>query len=50
MLAALNRDPEADLHQLLANVRREIDDFVQDAPQFDDITMLGFEFIGRDPK
>ncbi len=50
MLAALNRDPEADLHQLLANVRREIDDFVQDAPQFDDITMLGFEFIGSDPK
>ncbi len=46
MLAALNKDPEASPVQLLANVRTAIDAFVGDAPQFDDITMLGFSYFG----
>ena len=40
MVEALNRDPEAGPEALLRNVRQEIDGFVGDAPQFDDITML----------
>ena len=40
---ALNRDPLADPKQLIANVRADIDVFVGDAPQFDDITMLAME-------
>ncbi len=46
MLAVLNSDPEPAPEQLLRNVRAEIDAFVGDAPQFDDITMLGFSYFG----
>lgn len=43
MLAALNEDPNASPQTLLAEVKKSIDAFVQDAPQFDDITMLCME-------
>lgn len=46
MLQALNRDPNADPQTLLKTVRQEIDAFVGDAPQFDDITMLGLYYKG----
>ena len=46
LLDALNRDPSAPPKQLLSTLRKEIDTFVGDAPQFDDITMLGFHYIG----
>ena len=46
MVAALNRDPTADPETLLRTVRQEIDAFVGDEPQFDDITMLGLYYRG----
>lgn len=46
MLAALNRNPEASPMELLHNVKKEMDLFVGDAPQFDDITMLVIAFWG----
>ena len=46
MLTALNRDADAEPEELLHKVREEIDAFVGDAPQFDDITMLGFSYKG----
>lgn len=46
MLAALNRNPEASPMELLQSVKQEIDAFAGDAPQFDDITMLCFEYKG----
>lgn len=46
MLEALNRDPDAEPKQMLANVMDEIRGFVQDAEQFDDITMLCFRYNG----
>ena len=46
MLDALNNSAKADAKTLLENVRNEIDNFVGDAPQFDDITMLGFRYFG----
>jgi len=46
MLDALNRNPEADPEMLLINVRRAVDEFVGDDEQFDDLTMLGFEYKG----
>ncbi len=46
MLAALNRDPAAAPEALLRTVRQEIDAFVGDAPQFDDITMLCLHYKG----
>ncbi len=47
MLSALNESPEATPEQLLKNVRRAVDDFVKDAEQFDDLTMLCLEFNGK---
>lgn len=46
MLAALNEEPFAEPEQILKNVRREIDAFVQGASQFDDITMLCLKYMG----
>ena len=44
MLAALNSDPSADPKKLLENVRKDMDEFVGEAPQFDDITMMCVEW------
>ena len=46
MLSALNSDPDATPEELLSNVRKDLDAFVGEAPQFDDITMLGFHYDG----
>ena len=50
MLTALNRDPGAAPETLLRTVRQDIDAFVGDAPQFDDITMLGLHYLGSEEK
>ena len=47
MLEALNKDPDADPKTLLDNVREAVDDFVKDAEQFDDLTMLCLEYKGK---
>ena len=44
MLAALNQDTAAGPETALRNVRRAVDDFVQEAEQFDDLTMLCMEY------
>ena len=46
MLRALNRNPDASPTALLRTVRREVDDFVGSAPQFDDLTMLALKYRG----
>ena len=46
MLKALNKDPGAEPETLVRTVRSEIDRFVGDAPQFDDITMLALRYNG----
>ena len=48
MLAALNRAPSAGPEQILQNVRRELDCFVGEAEQFDDLTMLCLEYRGAE--
>ena len=50
MLKALNEEPEATPETILRNVRRAVDDFVQEAEQFDDLTMLCLEYHGPDQK
>jgi sigma-B regulation protein RsbU (phosphoserine phosphatase) len=40
MLDALNQDPDADAYHVLVNMNNAVKDFVGDAPQFDDLTML----------
>ena len=46
MLDALNENPNADPEQTLAIVRRHVDEFVGEAEQFDDLTMLCFTYKG----
>ena len=48
MLEALNRTPDAAPKEILATVKRSIDDFVGEAEQFDDITMLCLEYFGAE--
>ena len=47
LLAALNETPEAGPEQLLGQVRKAVDGFVQGAEQFDDLTMLCMEYKGK---
>ena len=47
MIGALNTDPGAEPKQILKNVRGAVDDFVKDAEQFDDLTMLCLEYRGK---
>ncbi|MBR5091602.1 MAG: PP2C family protein-serine/threonine phosphatase [Ruminiclostridium sp.] len=42
MLEALNKEPDASPEKLLGNVHTAVNDFVGEAPQFDDLTMLAF--------
>ncbi|MBE5827162.1 MAG: HAMP domain-containing protein [Butyrivibrio sp.] len=44
LLAALNKDPDADVENIIRNVKDDIDAFVGEAPQFDDITMLCLKY------
>ena len=46
MIAALNQEPDASPEDILKNVRRAVDDFVEEAEQFDDLTMLCLEYKG----
>ena len=47
MVKALNQEPAAAPEKILKNVRKAVDDFVQEAEQFDDLTMLCLEYNGQ---
>ena len=46
LIEALNQHPDAVPEELLSIVREAVDDFVGEAPQFDDLTMLAFRYNG----
>ncbi|MBR7084781.1 MAG: PP2C family protein-serine/threonine phosphatase [Oscillospiraceae bacterium] len=48
MIDALNQDGSAVPEQILSNVRKNVDLFVADAPQFDDLTMLCIRYFGTE--
>ena len=48
MLDALNENPDAHPELLIRNVRAAVDEFVKDAEQFDDLTMLCLEYRGSE--
>ncbi len=48
MLEVLNKNKDAEPKKILEEVRADIEKFVGDAPQFDDITMLAFHYFGPD--
>ena len=47
MLEALNSVPDATTEELLNTVKQSTEEFVGEAPQFDDLTMLGFYYFGE---
>ncbi|HAG12475.1 MAG TPA: hypothetical protein DCG49_01265 [Ruminococcus sp.] len=49
MLAALNQQPDAAPQELLSNVRDAVQEFVKEAEQFDDLTMMSLEYNGIRP-
>ncbi len=46
MVQALNEKEDAAPDELLPHVKNRVDEFVCDAPQFDDLTMLGIKWLG----
>ena len=48
LLAALAKGKDQTTADICKFVKKEIDSFVQGAPQFDDITMMGVKYIGND--
>ncbi len=48
MVSALNTAPEETPEQILQNIREAVDEFVQSEEQFDDLTMLCFEYRSRE--
>jgi len=47
MVQALNNAPEADPEKIISNVRSSVQEFVKNAEQFDDLTMLCIEYLGN---
>ncbi len=45
MIDALNENKDDTMNGILATVKKDVDEFVGKAPQFDDITMLGIEIL-----
>ncbi len=43
----LNEKEDASPDELLPHVKKRVDEFVGDAPQFDDLTMLGIKWLGK---
>ena len=48
MVKALNEAPDAAPEEILKNVRKNVDKFVNGAEQFDDLTMLCIEYKGKE--
>ena len=46
MLRALNANADSNAGSILRQVRSAVDDFVQEAEQFDDLTMMCVEYFG----
>ena len=49
LLNAVNSVEFTSMEQLCATVKQSVETFVGDAPQFDDLTLVAFRFIGKKP-
>ena len=49
LLEAINSREFESMEELCKHVKAEVDAFVGEAPQFDDITMVAFKYIGEPP-
>ena len=49
LLDAINSRKFYDVKEICVFIKKKVDEFVGDAPQFDDITMVGLKYIGTPP-
>ena len=49
LLEAINSRNYDSMEQLCGFIKSQVDEFVGEAPQFDDITMLAFKYVGEAP-
>jgi sigma-B regulation protein RsbU (phosphoserine phosphatase) len=47
MLDVINRYKDSDPEKILSSVRDAVDEYAGEADQFDDLTMLCFEYFGK---
>ncbi len=47
MLDVINRYKDSDPEKILSSVRDAVDEYAGEADQFDDLTMLYFEYFGK---
>ena len=47
MLDVINRNKDFDPENILDSVRDAVDEYAGEADQFDDLTMLCFEYFGK---
>lgn len=50
LIDALNSQKTDNPKEICSNIKKKVDEFVGDAPQFDDITMLAFRFDASDSR
>ena len=50
MIEDLNKNANATVNEILVNMKRKVDDFTGEAPQFDDITMLCLQYFGKEDR
>jgi len=50
LLTILNSREFTDMKDLCDSVKEDVDKFVKEAPQFDDITMVAFKYVGQETK
>ena len=46
ILETLNKDKDSSVEEMIVNMKKAVEDFVGEAEQFDDLTMLTFEYKG----
>lgn len=49
LLAAINSKDFANVREMCEYIKSDVDAFVGEAPQFDDITMVAFKYVGKPP-
>ncbi len=47
MIDALNHTDGMTVEEILRTMKKSVDDFTGEAPQFDDITMLSLKYYGK---
>ncbi len=47
MIDALNETVNMPVEDILKTMKKSVDDFTGEAPQFDDITMLSLKYYGK---